>query len=1096
MQMTSTLTVADFFKPGGYLEQVKPGFRQRQGQSQLSELIYGAAGRKEHVFAEGPTGFGKCVTGDTLITMADGTLRSARSLPLCTPMQVLAWDNKAGYSKQEATLWRSSVQPCFELKTKSGRMLCVSQEHPCWTAQGWVQASKMQPGFRIAVARNQPHGTVAYSTDWAWLVGLLIGDGGLSHGRAHVTIAEEETVNYARIVCERLGFTLRAIPSGKYAYCIYGKKRFGRRGTNSFVVAELTRLGLMGSRSETKRIPSECFTWNAEAVASLLDGYFQADGGAEASIEYNSVCKELLEDVRTLLLRFGITSWLREKKGTYLGQPHKSWRLLVSGSSSPAFVSLLSSSTKRVCKAKKLAARTHNDNIDLIPEEVIDRCKCIRGNGKARRLKCRIDTRRKNGKMRSRLYQHMEHYPNEQLAQEAQLFWDEIVSVTPVGLQQTYSIEVQEKHTHITNDFITHNSLALLVPAILYSIEHNKRVVVSTHTNALLDQYLKNDLPLLQKAFALAGVSFTFAGAKGRSNYVCRNRLKVDENTSQYITSSLITQWVLKQVPGVDSGDISTVPGDFVRDWREVAADEDCERRGCAFYVEGTLKGGKTSCFVMQARKNYLEANIVITNHTMLLLDRQRCDDANPAGQLLGPIDMLIVDEGHTLAKQAQGTWGEEFGPRTISRAMVFANRILTRLGVEAFEPDFQERWRALEDKIFAPFAPYIGKNLSFDQLRRDPNKPIDVSREAADVLLDAIKDQRKAITRAVGALDDVRAEDGASIAKEKLARIFYALQSVYLGDATDESDETDDISMKGNWLSFIETNETATQKKHIILKVKPIEVGPLMRIKLFRTIPTVVIASATLRVQKSFWFIRNELGAPKEKVLEFVGKTPFDYQSSVEGYFPTDLPAPPDREDPIACRAYYAAVADRVTELIEYTGGGALVLCTSRVSMDEVFSRVSARLDFPVMKQSDAPKHILTKWMKEETHGSLFGLKSYFTGVDIAGDALRLLILLRAPFEAPDPMTKAREEKIKAEGQDSFRTFTLPYMLMELLQGFGRLIRTETDTGVFALLDSRANTKNYGKDIIAALPPIGRLKLGSDIPPEPLEREDDAIDG
>lgn len=629
-------------------------------------------------------------------------------------------------------------------------------------------------------------------------------------------------------------------------------------------------------------------------------------------------------------------------------------------------------------------------------------------------------------------------------------------------------------------------SFAILVPAIIRALKFKKRIVVSTETLALQDQYITLDLPLLLAATAIAGHNFTFAVAKGKGNYACLNKIEVDD-AGRYKDLTPLKQWALKQRVGVDSGDLASVPEHIMStssDWYDVAGDDECERRACPFYGNGALIGGQTGCFIYQARKNHMGAQIVVTNHTLLLLDRQHIADDDVAGPLLGEFDTLIVDEGHTLAEKAQATWGYEFGPRTLSSAMRSTNKMLRRAGIDAFEEGYLDKWKKLEDEIFLPFKEYIGQTLPFSKVK---DGCISMSKEVAEIALSEMEALYKNITKEAKYGDPMKAEDAAETAKEKLSRYHRALQSVYMGDA---SDKADDDAMKDNWLSYIETQEhngrDGYSQRYIKLAVKPIEVGPLMAVKLFKTIPTVVVASATLRIQKNFRFIRKEMGMPAgDLTREFVGESPFDFEKAVKGYFPKDLAWPPDRKSVDYERelaVYNREMADRIEKLIALTGGGALVLFTSLQSMKEIYLMVRARVDVSVMCQGDASKNALVARMKSDEDSCLFATKSFFTGVDIPGNGLRLLIIMRAPFKVPsDPMFGARCDRLKAKGRDPFKELSMPLMLMDIQQGFGRLIRSEKDTGIFALLDSRANARGYGSDIIAALPKIGRVVLEGD---------------
>ncbi|NBV35315.1 MAG: DEAD/DEAH box helicase, partial [Proteobacteria bacterium] len=249
-------------------------------------------------------------------------------------------------------------------------------------------------------------------------------------------------------------------------------------------------------------------------------------------------------------------------------------------------------------------------------------------------------------------------------------------------------------------------SIALLVPAIVAVLEGKAtRVVISTETLALQDQYVTKDLPLLLAAVEAAGYSFTFAAAKGRSNYGCLAKTV----GSKDFALTPVQAWLKTQKVGIDTGDLGSVPDLIlpdVRAWTDVGADEDCERRGCRFYGDGP-KIGKTDCFVYAARRDYLNAQIIVTNHTMLLLDRQHTSVDTPEGPVLGPYDLLIVDEAHTLPEKAAAAWGFELGARTLSSAVRFVQKVLTRMHFECVTDDDVDGFRALETRLLDLFTTY-----------------------------------------------------------------------------------------------------------------------------------------------------------------------------------------------------------------------------------------------------------------------------------------------------------------------------------------------------------------------------------------------------
>lgn len=587
-------------------------------------------------------------------------------------------------------------------------------------------------------------------------------------------------------------------------------------------------------------------------------------------------------------------------------------------------------------------------------------------------------------------------------------------------------------------------SFAALVPAILTAVYGGKRVVISTETIALQDQYVDKDLPLLQAACEEVGIKFTFAVAKGRSNYVCK--IKLDETPG--MGQSRFQKWAALQELPQNTGDRASVPFDITNDdWREVGADEDCERKACPFFGEGAM--GHSDCFVFAARREYLEADIVVTNHTLLLIDADLGQ-----GALVGPHDLLIVDEAHTLPEQAQRVWGMEIGPGTISSTLRLIDKMLRRSGIDHFNHGFLDSYRSLEDDMFEPLNSVITKGSVL--ISKVPQTRLEDSKGAAVALRASLVGERKGLGEMKHLSE--HQEEVVRAGVEKISKLVRTLNGIY-GDAIEDE-------YKDNWIVFLESKRHARSgRNYCVMHLKPIDIAPLFRAKLLTLIPNVVFMSATLMVNNSFFFMRKEMGLARDDTIEFIGKTPFDYKKQVIGYFPTDLPDP-DAPD------YTERLAKRIKTIINRRGGQALVLFTSSQLMETVYEAVQGKLKHTAYCQGQASKAALIERFKEETDSCLFATRSFFTGVDIPGDALSNVILTKAPFRVPsDPLFNAKCRKIRERGGNDFSDYSMPLMIMDVRQGFGRLIRTATDTGLFAFLDSRANKKAYGKTIRSSLP-------------------------
>lgn len=588
-------------------------------------------------------------------------------------------------------------------------------------------------------------------------------------------------------------------------------------------------------------------------------------------------------------------------------------------------------------------------------------------------------------------------------------------------------------------------SFSVLVPAIIAALQQGKRIVISTETINLQDQYFGQDIPLLQKACALEGIYFTAAVAKGRTNFVCKT--KVDED--QFAGASRLMNWAKTQQVGRDTGDLSSIPFEFdMQEWHQLSAGEDCERNACPFYGKG--RKGESDCFVYEATRRFLDAQIIVANHTLVLLDVAR-----EAGSILGHYDVLVIDEAHVFAEKAQSTWGTTIKPHTISNTIKVLNRMLEKVNVRYFEHGYLDRFRDLEGRMFAPFKSVLGQSITLKQL---PVDVVEASKRHSQVLVDDLRRVNKELSDYI-VKDELSASSTIIRAvKEKLSKLIADLKAIY-GDNIDEA-------YRDNWLVFLETGWTAQRKPYGILNLKPIDVAPLMRSLIFDTVPTTVFMSATMRIGPSFSFMRRELGIPAD-TLEFIGDSPFNFEDNVTGYFPTHLPESRESD-------YLPLLAAEISNVLGHSHGRALILFTNNAAMKHCYEQVSKTIPIRCFVQGQASKPVLIDMFKDDVSSCLFATRSFFTGIDIPGEALSCVILTKAPFQVPtDPMFKAKADKIDDAGGSSFGMLSMPLMLFDVRQAFGRLIRTTTDTGMFAFLDSRAMKKAYGKQIIGALPGI-----------------------
>ena len=336
------------------------------------------------------------MTDDQFITMGDGSRSRAVDLPEL--FEAMTWTEDDGWCVRRARKWANKTQDVVCVQTESGRIVRVSNEHPFWTADGWVAAAKLIPGVAVGVSRGMPCGASSVDLDRAFLLGAIIGDGGLtSKSRVLITIGAPEMVDAVAESVARIGWRFIPRKGSKYTYSLSG---YGRPGGP---VGWIRGLGLEGTGSHTKLVPNEVSRWSAPCLAHFIAGYLEADGTVTdgksgRSVELYSVSRDLLDGFQSILLRLGVVSRLARKRGRYKGDVHLSWRLAVCGSSIDQLASVLPGRCLKTIKLKTICNRVANDSFDLIPDGLIDRFMATRYIRPG--LGPRIDTRRPRGHQR------------------------------------------------------------------------------------------------------------------------------------------------------------------------------------------------------------------------------------------------------------------------------------------------------------------------------------------------------------------------------------------------------------------------------------------------------------------------------------------------------------------------------------------------------------------------------------------------------------------------------------------------------------------------------------------------------------------------
>ncbi|HSI06218.1 MAG TPA: ATP-dependent DNA helicase, partial [Myxococcota bacterium] len=479
--------------------------------------------------------------------------------------------------------------------------------------------------------------------------------------------------------------------------------------------------------------------------------------------------------------------------------------------------------------------------------------------------------------------------------------------------------------------------------------------------------------------------------------------------------------------------------GDDAVEWREVSStSEQCRGRACAHYER---------CHVTQMRRQAQTAELVIVNHHLYFADltlRARMPDAQVT--LLPEHDVVVFDEAHELDDVAAQHFGVQVSEHRIhellhdiARAVRPEPAIVARFSRIAAEIEL--RSRELFDAL--PYEDGRGR------MSRGYGEEVLACRERLDTLLAALENELVA-----SSLDDrgPLARRAMNIAGELAFCVGDVARASLVAENEDAPAET----------PFVRYTEMNGRTRALV--ARPIDVADLFASHL--KAPTAVFVSATLRVGDSFGHYRDRLGL--NDAHELAVGSPFDYGNNAALYIPNDLPEP-DAPD------FVERATARITELVNASGGGTFVLCTSHRMLQIVRARLAS--DTLVLVQGDSPKAELIERFRQDGNAVLLGTMTFWSGVDVAGRALRSVIIDKLPFASPsDPLVAARVAHMKSRGEDAFRGYQLPQAALLLRQGFGRLIRRGDDRGMVTILDRRITQKSYGRVFLRSLPPCPRF--------------------
>ena len=657
----------------------------------------------------------------------------------------------------------------------------------------------------------------------------------------------------------------------------------------------------------------------------------------------------------------------------------------------------------------------------------------------------------------------------------------------------------------------TGKSLAYLVPAVLWAMANEERVVISTNTINLQEQLIRKDIPFLQRA---TGLEFRAVLVKGRSNYLCRRRLESASREPGLFDAehsgelAAIIGWADQTGDG-SREDLGFLPQDSI--WEEVCCEMDqCARVRCNHYQE---------CFFHKARRAAAQAELLVVNHALLLSDlsvRLQTDNYS-ASAVLPPFQRVIIDEAHHLEDVTTHYFSTLVTRFTFARVLNKLRHprkphrgLLPRLlaGLAKELPDSEdELYRALHEKIEAlllqrqqlldlavseleiigtDLAAFLGREVT----NREELKQRVVGDFTTGSLWQAIHQRVKGLSEETARLTG------------KLRGLLEKCQDLPDKTATKLTSPITDLRGIGSRLEGIVASldqfAAATEDSCVWLEVQksrigrgegvvtrlcsaPLDIAAKLRQALYDRFRTVIMTSATLTVDHSFRYLHSRIGLNRcepDRVRELQLDSPFDYARQTLVGVPIDIPEP-------GKPGFAEMVRDVSEKAILAADGRSFVLFTAYSLLRQVHAELSPVLQargYACLRQGEDSRHRLLKKFTGDATSVLFATDSFWEGVDVPGRALEQVIICRLPFKVPtEPVLQARAEAIEKRGGDPFMEYTVPQAVIKFKQGFGRLIRHRGDHGVVLILDSRVWKKGYGRIFLRSLPEVRTVAAPTD---------------
>ncbi|MBO8436974.1 MAG: DEAD/DEAH box helicase family protein [Spirochaetes bacterium] len=628
---------------------------------------------------------------------------------------------------------------------------------------------------------------------------------------------------------------------------------------------------------------------------------------------------------------------------------------------------------------------------------------------------------------------------------------------------------LENRHAIIEAGTGTGKSYAYLVPVFLSSASNeSRRFIITTSTITLQKQLYDKDIPAVKAAL---GLDTETAILYGRGNYLCIRRFNEARNEKSLLKELrdekelLFEKWTTETESGVLQDMPKGVPATFFYSF--ASDDKDCLGYRCPYAGQ---------CWYYNARRQAQRAKVIVTNHHLLLLDaknRAESELSYEEDAVLPGYSVVVMDEAHHIEAEATDVLSRTYSSFRVGKVLDYLTRKESRFGSSSII-DFlstEEKERGFGKNLKNRIAHLRTMLNEFNSLLK---AKLDTRDREVLFTPEFYREYRELVAAGEGPASEmdnigISIQNAYSDEPSEANEIFVDLIKRYGRSLALFADTLRDWIRFSSWNDEIPYSQVGADGD-VEIHLAPMNTGAVLSRVLVSHLDSMIFSSATLSVNGSFEYFEKQSGLweERDRIEKGIFQSPFEYRKNLMLLLPRDASAFSNENT----EAYTEYVTAAVKAAIESSGGGALVLFTSKKMMKEAYLRLRDVLPSLLVQDERTPRSVLFDSFRKNKDSSLFAVSSFWEGVDAPGDTLRLVVIVKLPFTVPStPIVRARSAKLEKDGSSSFMEMTIPDATLRLKQGLGRLIRTESDRGVVLILDGRITRKGYGRIMISSLP-------------------------